>query len=82
MLHKNSQLGAMGILIAGLTGGLATDLSAQEQSNPFTTVQDVQTGQRLFGTQCSVCHGVGATGGEIGPNLTTGEFKHSAVCQF
>jgi len=62
MLHKNSQLGAMGVLIAGLTGVLASSLSAQEQANPFATVQDVQTGQQRFARQCSICHGEGATG--------------------
>ena len=79
MLCKNSHLGAMGVLIAGLTGGLATGLSAQEQANPFTTVQDVQAGERLFDSQCSLCHGVGGAGGEIGPDLTTGEFKRPST---
>jgi cytochrome c oxidase cbb3-type subunit 3 len=79
MLLKNCHLGAMGVLIAWLTGVLATGLSAQEQANPFTTVLDVRAGQALFGSQCSVCHGLGATGGEIGPDLTTGEFKHSST---
>ena len=79
MLHKNSQLGAMGVLIAGLTGVLAGSLSAQEQANPFTTVQDVQTGQQRFARQCSICHGVGATGGENGPDLTTGDFQHAST---
>jgi putative heme-binding domain-containing protein len=79
MLHKNAHLGAMCALLAGLAGGLATGLSAQEQANPFTTVEDVQTGQTVFARQCSVCHGQGATGGEVGPDLTTGEFKYSST---
>ena len=79
MLHNNSQLGAMGVLIAGLTGVLASSLSAQEQANPFATVQDVQTGQQRFARQCSICHGEGATGGENGPDLTTGDFQHAST---
>jgi cytochrome c oxidase cbb3-type subunit 3 len=79
MLHVNRYLRAMRVLIAGLTSGLATGLSAQEQANPFTTVEDVQAGQTLFGSQCSVCHGVGAAGGEIGPDLTTGEFRNAGT---
>ena len=77
MLRKNLHLGAMGVLMAGLAGGLAADLSAQGQVNPFTTVQDVQTGELRFARQCSICHGVGAAGGENGPDLTTGEFRHA-----
>ena len=77
MLLKNFHLGAMGVLIAGLTGGWANGLPAQEQANPFTTVEDVQAGQTLFGSQCSVCHGAGGAGGEIGPDLTTGQFRRT-----
>ena len=79
MFGKGFHLGAIGVFIAGATGALAAGLSAQEQPNPYTTVQDVQTGQLLFGRQCSVCHGVGATGGEIGPDLSTGDFQHSST---
>ena len=79
MLLKNFHLRAVGALIAGLTGGSAAGLSAQEQANPFTTVEDVQAGQTLFGSQCSVCHGAGAAGGEIGPDLTTGEFSNAGT---
>ena len=79
MFHKNAHLGAIGVLIVGSTGGLAMGVSAQERANPFTTVQDVQAGEVLFDSQCSICHGVGATGGEIGPDLTTGEFRRSST---
>jgi putative heme-binding domain-containing protein len=76
MLFKNLHLGAVWVLVAGSTGGLATGLSAQEQANPYTTGQDVQTGQQLFARHCSICHAVGARGGDNGPDLTTGEFQH------
>ena len=77
MLHKNSYLGAVGVLMAGLTGGLATGLAAQ--ANPFTAVPDVRAGQQLFARQCSICHGEGAVGGEVGPDLTTGNFQHAST---
>jgi len=77
MLRKNFNPGAMGVLMAGLAGGLATGLDAQ--ANPYTTALDLQTGRELFGRQCSVCHGLGAAGGEIGPDLTTGEFEYSST---
>ena len=79
MLRENSHLGVIGVLLAGLTGGSAAGLTAQEQANPFTAAIDVRTGAQLFGRQCSVCHGVGAAGGEIGPDLTTGEFRHAST---
>ena len=78
MLRKNLHL-AMGVLLAGLTGGLATSLSAQERANPFTDVPDVRAGQQLFDRQCSVCHGEGAAGGEVGPDLTTGDFRRAST---
>lgn len=79
-LHRGSPgRGAAGFLMAGVAVALATGLSAQEQANPYTTVQDIQTGEVLFGRQCSVCHGVGAGGGEIGPDLSTGDFQHSST---
>ncbi len=56
MLLKNLHLGAMCVLVAGMTGGLAAGLSAQERANPSTTSLDVQTGQPLFARQCAVCH--------------------------
>ena len=78
MLRKNLHL-AMGVLLAGLVGGLATSLSAQERANPFTDVPDVRAGQELFDRQCSVCHGEGAAGGEVGPDLTTGDFRRAST---
>ena len=79
MFRKTLHLGTVGVLVAGSTGGLATGLSAQEQANLYTTGQDVQSGQRLFARHCSRCHGLGAGGGETGPDLTTGEFRHAST---
>ena len=78
MLRENVRPGLVAVLITGLSGGSAFGLSAQEPANPYTTVQDVQSGQQLFARHCSICHGVDATGGEIAPDLTTGEFQHAS----
>ena len=75
MSRKTLHLGTMGVLVAGLISGLATGLIAQEQPNPYTTPDDVETGQALFARHCSLCHGLGARGGETGPDLTTGELQ-------
>jgi len=79
MLPKDLHLGAICVLVVGLAGGLAPGLSAQEGDNPFTTAMDVRTGRQLFTRQCSVCHGVRATGGDVGPDLTTGQFEHAST---
>ena len=79
MLRKNVRPGLIAIFIAGSTGGLAIGLSAQEQATPYTTVQDIQSGQQLFARHCSICHGVDAAGGDIAPDLTTGEFQHAGT---
>ena len=72
MLHKILHLGSVGVLVAGLTGGTATGLSAQEQANPYTTELDVESGEVVFRRNCSRCHGFDGTGGERGPDLTSG----------
>lgn len=80
MMRKNIHPGVMGVLLAGLSGGFAAGIAAQErENNPFTSTQDVQSGQRIFGSQCAVCHGVGAIGGDVGPDLTSGEFKNAST---
>ena len=77
MLRKNYHVRALGVLMAGLMGSLATGLIAQ--NNPYTTARDLQAGRQLFGRQCSICHGLAAGGGEVGPDLTTGEFAYSST---
>ena len=78
MLRKTLHAGIIGVLFSGLLGSLMT-VSGQQQDNPYTTGQDVQTGEQLFGRNCSRCHGLEAGGGERGPNLTTGEFQHAST---
>lgn len=51
---------------------IAFPVAAQEGTNIYTTANDVAVGERQFDRHCSRCHGVGATGGERGPDLTSG----------
>ena len=61
------------LLLAGWTAS-----PAAQENNPFTTTEDVEGGERLFQRHCSRCHGMDAAGGEIGPDLTTGQFRHAS----
>jgi cytochrome c oxidase cbb3-type subunit 3 len=80
MMRKNFRPGIIAVLAVGLASGFHTGVTAQERTdNPYTSTQDVQTGEQLFGSQCSVCHGVGATGGEIGPDLSSGVFSNAST---
>ena len=79
MFRKVHRLGATGAVVAGLAGGVATGLTAQAEVNPFSTGMDVRSGERLFERRCSRCHGIGATGGDDGPDLTTGELRHAST---
>jgi putative heme-binding domain-containing protein len=58
------------LLVAALL--LASPVGAQEGTNVYTTPNDVAVGERQFDRHCSRCHGIGATGGERGPDLTSG----------
>ncbi len=58
-----------------LTAGAVGTLSAQEATNPFSQPADVMIGRRVFLRYCGRCHGDNAKGG-IGPDLTTGRFRH------
>ncbi|MCH2652893.1 uncharacterized protein METZ01_LOCUS117080 [marine metagenome] len=78
MLRKALHAGIIGLLINGMIGSVPA-LSGQEQDNPYTTGQDIQSGEQLFGRNCSRCHGLEAGGGERGPDLRTGGFQHSST---
>ncbi len=47
--------------------------TAQEPTNPLTSLEDVATGERLFRAHCGRCHARDATG-DLGPDLTRGVF--------
>ena len=62
-------------LLSGLLAALlasAPEAAAQEGTNVYTTANDVTSGERQFDRHCSRCHGIGGTGGERGPDLTSG----------
>ena len=79
MFRMALRLGATGVVVAGLTSSGAGRLAAQAEVNPYTAGMDVQVGERIFDRQCSRCHGIGATGGDDGPDLTTGEMRHAST---
>ena len=73
MLVRTLRWMALALLAAGGSSLAApAGLRAQEATNVFTTGQDVQTGGAQFDRHCSRCHGIGGTGGERGPDLTSG----------
>jgi putative heme-binding domain-containing protein len=61
---------AVGLLVTAFAA--SAPAAAQEGTNIYTTANDVATGERQFDRHCSRCHGIGATGGERGPDLTSG----------
>ena len=73
-----------GLVAACLAGGISLlpgaghAQPADTPTNPFAgDPAAVTAGQKMFESTCSVCHGVGATGGR-GPALNTGTFAHGA----
>ena len=65
---------AIGLQLTGSTTALAT----QGTENPFMEPADVMIGRRMFLRYCGRCHGDNAKGG-IGPDLTTGRFRHGTA---
>lgn len=51
--------------------------SSVKLSNPFQTPQDRLEGARTYRSQCASCHGADGKGGNGGPDLTRGQFKHA-----
>jgi len=45
------------------------------QTNPHTSPQDLERGERLYRFNCARCHGLAGEGGR-GPNLADGDFYH------
>ncbi len=69
------------LVVTGWAGsaGWVANLAAQGITNPSTSPEDVETGQSLFRRHCARCHGITAAGGEIGPDLTTGQFENAST---
>jgi len=67
------------LLVIAIVGLPGVPASAQDDVNPFQTRMDASYGEGLFERHCARCHGVGATGGETGPNLTRGQFRHAST---
>jgi putative heme-binding domain-containing protein len=72
MFATMPRLIAPGLLVVLLMAVVTHGTLAQEGTNIYTTARDVQTGEARFDRHCSRCHGIGATGGERGPDLTNG----------
>ena len=70
MSSRGPSLVSSALLAALLAAG--SPLAAQEGTNVYTTANDVAMGERQFDRHCSRCHGIGGTGGERGPDLTSG----------
>jgi putative heme-binding domain-containing protein len=47
-------------------------------TNPFASDADILRGQRNYMAQCAACHGADGKGGNAGPALNTGVFKHAS----
>lgn len=77
MVGKTTLLGAAVLLATVSPNGTGAALSAQATANPYQAGVDVRAGSALFDRHCSRCHGITGTGGEDGPDLTSGQFRHA-----
>ena len=67
-------------LAAGVGLALSLQLAAQGTSNlvnPMaSTPSNIERGRHHFVDNCGICHGSNAQGGDKGPGLNTGQFRH------
>jgi PQQ-dependent dehydrogenase (methanol/ethanol family) len=80
----NRKLSSLVVLCAGLsvTAGalLAQEHSPDKEKNPLAgNPAAVSAGGRLYEQACLSCHGGEGRGGERGPALSTGAFKHGGL---
>ena len=69
----------MRFLLSAIFFAAIVPLQAQHGSSadvPFSTPEDQAAGARSFRSQCAACHGPEASGGVVGPSLSTGTFKN------
>ena len=74
---------AVTLLTFSITGGAAQPRSLtgpeKEVQNPLAeNPEAIQQGRMLFRFSCSHCHGLGASGGLRGPDLTGGRWTHGS----
>jgi mono/diheme cytochrome c family protein len=43
-----------------------------------SNLSNIERGHHFFANNCGICHGFNAQGGEKGPNLNTGQFRHAS----
>lgn len=77
-----TRLQAFGLSLCWLAAGnlvLAQEHTPQNEKNPFAgNAAAATSGQRLYQQTCQACHGGNAAGGDRGPALATGVFKHGS----
>ena len=68
--------GRVALIVTVFWIGSSANLAAQDTENPHTSLEDVETGERLFQIHCSRCHGIDAEGDD-GPSLRRGRFRRA-----
>ena len=68
--------GRVALIVTVFWIGSSANLAAQDTENPHTSLEDVETGERLFQIHCSRCHGIDAEGDD-GPRLRRGRFRRA-----
>jgi cytochrome c oxidase cbb3-type subunit 3 len=63
-------------LVVGLFAMCPIPQLAQETPRPPATADTIERGHVFFADNCGICHGFDAHGGDKGPDLNTGQFKH------
>jgi putative heme-binding domain-containing protein len=69
------------ILLLAVLAALRAQDHASGSANPYSSVQDIAAGGKLFRAACAACHGLEGAGGSNGPSLTTGTFKRGGTDQ-
>lgn len=81
-LARAARRGIPAIVLASVVGvgtgaGAGTSGAQQEMTNPLAGKPGaVEEGRMLFRSECGLCHGIGARGGNRGPDLTAGRWIH------
>ena len=79
--ERAARLGVFGLAIVLLSGLWALPLLAEEKATTNPKAGDpaaIKEGASLFRGNCSPCHGLNASGGGRGPDLTAGRWVHGS----